>query len=183
MLTKAKLSACSASACFSAWCLPLSLLVGFPDCAVLCCTKSLSHVWLFVTLWTGVHGDSLGKNKIVGWYALLQGIFPTQGLNPGLWHLGGLFYHLSHQGSPWILEWVAYPFSRGTSWPRNWTRVSCIAVGFFFSWATRETLVSLTPASLLSHLALKLWHPHAFPGCLPDGPQPSENSHVRMMLG
>ena len=32
-----------------------------------------------------------------------------------------------------ILEWVAYPFSRGSSWPRNWTRVSCIAGGFFTS--------------------------------------------------
>ena len=38
------------------------------------------------------------------------------------------------------LEWVAYPFSSGFSWPRNWTGVSCIAGGFFTSWATREAL-------------------------------------------
>ena len=37
-----------------------------------------------------------------------------------------------------ILEWVAFPFSRGTSQPRNRTRVSCIAGGLFTSWATRE---------------------------------------------
>ena len=37
-----------------------------------------------------------------------------------------------------ILEWVVYPFSRGSSWPRNWTEVSCIVGGFFTSWATRE---------------------------------------------
>ena len=37
-----------------------------------------------------------------------------------------------------ILEWVAYPFSRGSSQPRNWTRVSCIAGGFFTSWVTRK---------------------------------------------
>ena len=37
-----------------------------------------------------------------------------------------------------ILEWVAYPFSRGSSQPRNQTRVSCIAGGFFNNWATRE---------------------------------------------
>ena len=37
-----------------------------------------------------------------------------------------------------ILEWVAFPFSRGSSEPRNWTQVSCIAGGFFNSWATRE---------------------------------------------
>ena len=30
-----------------------------------------------------------------------------------------------------ILEWVALPSSRGTSWPRDWTRVSCIAGSFF----------------------------------------------------
>ena len=37
-----------------------------------------------------------------------------------------------------ILEWVACPFSRGSSWPRNPTGVSCIAGWFFTSWVTRE---------------------------------------------
>ena len=37
-----------------------------------------------------------------------------------------------------ILEWVANPFSRGSSWPRDWTRVYCTAGGFFTIWATRE---------------------------------------------
>ena len=37
-----------------------------------------------------------------------------------------------------ILEWVAIPFSRRSSWPRDRTRVSCIAGGFFTIWATRE---------------------------------------------
>ena len=37
-----------------------------------------------------------------------------------------------------ILEWVAFPFSRGSSQPRDQTQVSCIAGGFFTSWATRE---------------------------------------------
>ena len=44
------------------------------------------------------------------------------------------------QGKPKILEWVAYPFSRGSSQPRNRIGVSCIAGGFFTSWATGETL-------------------------------------------
>ena len=39
-----------------------------------------------------------------------------------------------------ILERVAILFSRGSSQPRNHTRVSCIAGGFFTSWATREAL-------------------------------------------
>ena len=36
------------------------------------------------------------------------------------------------------LKWVAIPFSRGLSWARNWTRVSCIAGKFFTPWATKE---------------------------------------------
>ena len=37
-----------------------------------------------------------------------------------------------------ILEWVAIPFSRASSWPRDQTQVSCIAGRFFTVWATRE---------------------------------------------
>ena len=37
-----------------------------------------------------------------------------------------------------ILEWVAFPFSKGSSQPRDWTRVSLIADGFLTSWATME---------------------------------------------
>ena len=37
-----------------------------------------------------------------------------------------------------ILEWVAFPFSRRSSQPRNWTQGSHTAGGFFTSWATRE---------------------------------------------
>ena len=68
-------------------------------------------------------------------HALLQGIFPTQGLNPGLPHCRQILYQLSHQGSPRILEWVTYLFSRGSSQPRNHIGVSCIACGFFTIWA------------------------------------------------
>ena len=53
------------------------------------------------------HGDSPGKNTGVGCYALLQGIFPTQGSNPGLPHCKQILYGLSHQGSPRILEWIS----------------------------------------------------------------------------
>ena len=36
------------------------------------------------------------------------------------------------------LEWVVFPFSRGSFQPRDRTQVSCIAGGFFSSWATGE---------------------------------------------
>ena len=39
-----------------------------------------------------------------------------------------------------IVEWVAFPFSRGSFQPRHWTQVSRIAGGFFTSWATEEGL-------------------------------------------
>ena len=37
-----------------------------------------------------------------------------------------------------LLEWIAFPFSRGSSQLRDWTQVSYIAGRFFTSWATRE---------------------------------------------
>ena len=80
---------------------------------------------------SSVHGDSAVKNTAVGCHSLLQGIFPNQGSNPGLPHCGRILYQLSHQGSPRILEWVAFPFSRGSSQTRDRTQVSRIAGRFF----------------------------------------------------
>ena len=64
---------------------------------------------------SSVHGDSPGKNTGVHCHALYQGIFPTQGSNSSLPHCGRIPYCLSHQGNPRIMEWIAYPFSRGSS--------------------------------------------------------------------
>ena len=78
--------------------------------------KSLNHVWLFVTPWTIQSME----------FSLLQGIFPTQGLNPGLPHCKWILYQLSHKESPRILEWVVYPFSSGSSNPRiEWGLLHC----------------------------------------------------------
>ena len=95
--------------------------------------------------------NSLGQNTGVSSLSLLQGIFPTQGSNPGLLHCRQILYQLSHKGSPRILEWVTYPFSRGSSWPRNRTRVPCIAGGFFTNWAIREAKWEASN-SIISHL-------------------------------
>ena len=59
--------------------------------------------------------NSLGQNTGVGSLSLLQGIFPTQGWNPGLPHCRRILYQLNHKGSPRILEWVVYPFSSRSS--------------------------------------------------------------------
>ena len=45
-----------------------------------------------------------------------------------------------------ILEWVAISFSRGSSQPRDWTWISCIASRFFIIWDTREALHKLKAA-------------------------------------
>ena len=88
----------------------------------------------------GLYGpwNSPGHSTEVGNLSFLQGIFPTQGLNPDLQHSRMILYQLSHKGSPRILEWVAYPFSSESSWRRNQTRVSCTAGRFFTNWAIRE---------------------------------------------
>ena len=75
--------------------------------------------------------NSPGQNTGVDSLSLLQGIFPTLGSNLDLPHCKWILYQLSHQGSPRILEWVAYPFSSRSSQPRNPTGVSCITGRFF----------------------------------------------------
>ena len=82
--------------------------------------------------------NSPGQNIGVGSLSLLQGIFPAQGSNSGLLHCRWILYRLSHKGSPRKLEWVAYPFSSRSSWPRNRTGVYCIAGRFFSNWDIRE---------------------------------------------
>ena len=105
--------------------------------------ESESHSVVSDSLWQ--HGlyipwNSPGQNTGVGGLSLLQGIFPTQESNPGLPHCRLILYQLSHKGSPRILEWVVYPFSSRSSWPRNPTSVFCTAGRFFTNWAIREAL-------------------------------------------
>ena len=60
--------------------------------------------------------NSLGKNTGVGSLSLLQGIFPTQGLNLGLPHSRQILHHLSHKGSCvflWcvLIFYMIYPWT------------------------------------------------------------------------
>ena len=82
--------------------------------------------------------NSPGQNTGVGSPFLSPGDLPNPGTKPRSPTLQvGSLPADCHQGSPRILEWVAYPFSRGSSQPRNQTRVSCIAGRFFTNWAMR----------------------------------------------
>ena len=79
--------------------------------------KEVEVAQLCPTLWNPMESpwDSSGQDTEVGHPSLLQGIFPTQGLNPGFLYCRQILHQLSHQGNPRILEWVAYPFSSGPS--------------------------------------------------------------------
>ena len=72
-------------------------------------------------------GGSSGKNTGLGFHAFHQGIFPTQGLNPGLLHCRWILYYLSHQGRPRILEWVALCLLQGIflTEESNWGLLNC----------------------------------------------------------
>ena len=116
--------------------------------------------------------NSPGKNSGVGSHSLLQGTFPSQGLKLGLLHCRQIFNHLSHQSESEsevtqscptlsdsmdcslpgssvhgvfqarLLEWAAISFSRGSSQPRDQTRVSHIADRRFTIWATKEAHIN-----------------------------------------
>ena len=100
--------------------------------------KLLSSVWLFVTPGLYSPWNSPGQNTGVGSLSFLQEMFPAQGSNPRLLLCRLILYQLRLKGIPRILEWVAYPFSRGSSWFRNRTGVSCTAGGFFTNWDIRQ---------------------------------------------
>ena len=113
------------------------------------------------SLWSnGLYGpwNSAGQNTGVGSLSLLQGIFPSQGSNPGPPHCRQILYQLNLQGSPRIQEWVAYPFSSGSSWLRNRTGVSWAAGGFFTNWAIREALIIWWPIQIYGWFLLFMVH-------------------------
>ena len=55
-----------------------------------------------------------------------------------------------------ILEWAVFPFSRGSSWPRDWTQV-CIAVRFFTVWAPRKPRVEMDIIKTLCRGEFREW--------------------------
>ena len=95
---------------------------------------------------SSVHGNSASKNTRVGCHALLQGIFPTQ-VAPAL-QADSL--PSEPPGKPKNTGVASLSLPQGSFRPRNWTEVSCIAVRFFTSQATREA-----PQTSLHHLKNK----------------------------
>ena len=101
--------------------------------------KLLSPVRLYATPWTIQSREFSRPESWSEWPFPSPGDLPNPGIEPCL-HCRQILYQLSHKRSPRILEWVAHPFSSGSSWSRNQTGISCFAGRFFTIWATREVL-------------------------------------------
>ena len=156
-------------------------------------SESESRSVVYNSLWP--HGlysprDSAGHSTGVGSLSLLQGIFPTQRSNPGLSHSRWILYLLSHEGSPRILQWVAYPFSSRSSQLRNWTPVSHIADGFFTNWATVNVLGYMAgvkapnqPRGPRNQMILGSWKTREVSSALEPSERSSSDPPVRLQLG
>ena len=112
-------------------CLPCLIMIKWGSLITLkfCVQVKLMQTWKWksrLTLWP--HGlyspwNCLGWSTGVGSLSLVQGIFPTQGQNPGLLYCRQILYQLSHEESLRILVWEAYPFSSGSSRPRQFRQI------------------------------------------------------------
>ena len=83
---------------------PLRLIPFSKDSSFLLVCGVFNCVQLFVTPWAVALQAPLsmefsGKNTALGCHSLLQGIFPTQGSNPGLLYCRQILYCLSHRGA------------------------------------------------------------------------------------
>ena len=126
--------------------------------------------WMYVkaaqsclTLWDTIDyspWNSPAQNTGIGSLSLLQGIFPTQGSNPGLLHCRQILYQLSSRGRPGILEWVVYLFSSRSSQPRNRTGVSYIVGRFFTKWAIRDVYIMRFYKHLIVHNIINICYHH-----------------------
>ena len=114
---------------------------------------------------SSVQGDSLGKNTGVGCHALLQGIFPTQGWNPGLLHCRQILYCLSHQGRPFATSiWGQFFFLLDLRWiigvclqipivhksmPRSERFITCLNASLSWSSSSSSFLLHFSPLDLI----------------------------------
>ena len=146
-------------------------LEQMPSCKILVNPFVDSHSHSLLTLkWSescsvasnslGPHGlynpwNSPGQHTGVGCHFLLQGIFPTQGSNPGLPHCTRILYQLNHLGSPkvWVFLWVTVPicdsYLIGTS---LLCKNACTASSFDWIYFFPSLLFFINPESVSKYL-------------------------------
>ena len=126
----------------------------------------VSHVWFLATPWTIQSTEFFRPEYWSGSPFPSPGALPNQGTEPRSPYCRQILYQLSHEGSPRILEWVASPFSSGSSRLRNRTRVSCITGGFFTTWKIREAhsllrlclILNSKPQQAVTYFSLGISH-------------------------
>ena len=115
-------------------------------------SESESHSVVFHSWW--LHG--ILQARILEWVAFP---FSSDLPNPGIELRSPILWADSlpaePPGKPRNTGVVAYPFSSGSSWPRNQTGVSCIAGRFFTNWAIREALKASIFTAFLNPQFLK----------------------------
>ena len=122
--------------------------------------------------------DSPGKRTGVDCHSLLQGIFPTQGSNPGLLHTRQILYQLSYEGSPhspwpqmdwefWtflgrmlysLLYWVWLWFAMAASLVLKNMVVICFFKKIFFYW----TIIALQNFVVFRQTPIWISHRHTY---------------------
>ena len=106
----------------------------------------------------------------MGCHALLQGIFLTQGSNPGLPHCRWILYHLSHQGSPRILEYSTLFGTiiqfRYIAWRRQWQQTPVLLPGKSHGW---RSLVHCSPWGRKESDTTEWLHFHFSLSCIGEG--------------
>ena len=104
---------------------------------------------------SSLHEDSPGKNIGVDCHALLQGIYPTQGSNPGLPYCRQIIYHLSHQGNPNFVKLIIKPRNCAPSCVQLWHMLLPLLGILFSSPLPDKTLLSFKNP-FKCHLCMKL---------------------------
>ena len=96
-----------------------------------------------------------GKDTGVGNHSLLQEIFPTQGLNPGLPHCRQILYQLSNQGSPCLGQGCFLIHPADDLWfVIFWKNSQCYAFSLF---SLRLSLLRTQPDNSY-HLSCRIFH-------------------------
>ena len=128
---------------------------------------------------SSIHGNSPGKSTGVGCHALLQGIFPTQGSNPGLPHFKQILYWLSSPGRPyWTSRSYLRPFHKvslllemlvlHSHYPPNFkSQLKC----YFLKEISLTSSLSQFSLYITTHNWLYLPHVSCFPRTNSEAPQ------------
>ena len=119
------------------WCLCAVFYWVSQSCLTLCDSMDCSAPG------PSVSGDAPGKNTEVGCHALLQGIFPTQGLNPRLPHCRQNLYQLSYQESPDVSTVLDFIFKK--------RKVRVLIVGSIeIYWTFTNSILYTWPSSIVA---------------------------------